>query len=194
MVWKGRPPRYEGPRWIERPPFEAKGGLGRRSFLKLALGAMGGVISVGVGVPIAGYFISPILRRKRVRSWAPLGGIDGFRFLEPKHVDFEERMKDAWITQEVTRAVWVVRKGEEDFRVYNPHCTHLGCAYGWHTSGPHKDHFVSPCHNGIYDIDGNVLGGPPPRPLDTLEWKIEKGELYAVYKDFQLGVPQKKEL
>jgi Rieske Fe-S protein len=36
-----------------------------------------------------------------------------------------------------------------------------------------------------------VLGGPPPRPLDTLPVKVEDGVLYAEYQDFRLGVPDK---
>jgi cytochrome b6-f complex iron-sulfur subunit len=33
--------------------------------------------------------------------------------------------------------------------------------------------FVCPCHAGIYDLDGNVVSGPPPKPLTAIPLKIE---------------------
>jgi Rieske Fe-S protein len=38
---------------------------------------------------------------------------------------------------------------------------------------------------------GAVLAGPPPRPLDRLETKIEKGDLYVAYRDFRVGTAEK---
>jgi Rieske Fe-S protein len=44
----------------------------------------------------------------------------------------------------------------------------------------------------VFDVKtGAVLAGPPPRPLDTLEWRIEAGYLYCAYRDFRVGVEQK---
>jgi cytochrome b6-f complex iron-sulfur subunit len=37
------------------------------------------------------------------------------------------------------------------------------------------------CHNGIYDLNGRVVGGPPPRPLE--EYKVNvRGEDIVVSK------------
>ncbi len=92
------------------------------------------------------------------------------------------------------RAVWVVTKDGENFTVFNPRCTHLTCAYNWKEEGPHKGHFFCPCHDAVFDINGEVLGGPPPRPLDTLPAKVEKGRLFTIYKDFRVGIAEKIEL
>jgi len=35
-----------------------------------------------------------------------------------------------------------------------------------------------PCHDADFDIHGLVLSGPPPRPLDEYQTKIEEGNLY----------------
>jgi hypothetical protein len=35
-----------------------------------------------------------------------------------------------------------------------------------------------------------VLDGPPPRPLDRLETRIEKGILFAAYQTFRAGIPE----
>ncbi len=40
-------------------------------------------------------------------------------------------------------------------------CTHQGCAVSFNGS----NQFVCPCHSGVFDINGNVLSGPPPSPL-----------------------------
>jgi cytochrome b6-f complex iron-sulfur subunit len=41
-------------------------------------------------------------------------------------------------------------------------CTHNGCSVGYSSSG---NNFICPCHNGVFDINGNVTSGPPPAPL-----------------------------
>ena len=43
-------------------------------------------------------------------------------------------------------------------------CTHLTCTVRY--DGETGTLFC-PCHNGRFDISGNVLSGPPPRPLET---------------------------
>ena len=55
-----------------------------------------------------------------------------------------------------------------------------------------KQQFRCPCHEGVFDVKtGAVLAGPPPRALDRLETKIENGDLYAAYRDFRVGIPDK---
>ena len=41
-------------------------------------------------------------------------------------------------------------------------CTHQGCTIAY---DPRTLNFVCPCHNGTYDLNGNVTGGPPPAPV-----------------------------
>ena len=43
-------------------------------------------------------------------------------------------------------------------------CTHQGCAIAYHKN---QNDFVCPCHGGTYDINGNVIAGPPPAPLKS---------------------------
>lgn len=44
----------------------------------------------------------------------------------------------------------------------------------WHAD---REMFISPCHNGLFIFDGEVLGGPPPRPLDQFQTRIESGQI-----------------
>ncbi len=71
-----------------------------------------------------------------------------------------------------TRAFVVNHRGS--LYVLSPVCTHLGCLVNWHRK---KQQFLCPCHGGRYDIEGKVLGGPPPKPLTRLPLKIQKGKL-----------------
>lgn len=63
-----------------------------------------------------------------------------------------------------------MNKGGNEFVVFNPRCTHLNCPYYWDKE---KQMFLCPCHDGKFDLDGKVIGGPPPRPLDRLEATME---------------------
>lgn len=107
----------------------------------------------------------------------------------PIRFDFAEAITDAWIETRVLRGVWIYTEDGEHFTVYNGICTHLSCSYGFDKAA---GVFHCPCHHGLYDLKtGKVTGGPPPRPLDTLETKVEAGILYVAYENFRPGVPDK---
>src|ERR1051326_8864829 len=84
------------------------------------------------------------------------------------------------------KGVWVVRQPDNTFSVFNGRCTHVGCAYAWQND---QHQFPCPCHAGVFAIDGKVLAGPPPRPLDTLETRVDGGDLQTQIQDFRLGTP-----
>lgn len=49
-------------------------------------------------------------------------------------------------------------------------CTHLGCLVDYQKD---KKRLLCPCHAGIYDLSGNVVSGPPPKPLQQFPVKVE---------------------
>ena len=59
------------------------------------------------------------------------------------------------------RQIWVVRD-EQGLYAMVSICRHLGCTPNWLGD---QQRFFCPCHGSIYDIYGNVLGGPAPRTL-----------------------------
>src|SRR3990170_8132053 len=59
------------------------------------------------------------------------------------------------------RQIWVVRN-EKGLYVLVAICRHLGCTPNWFQD---QARFRCPCHGSIYDIFGNVRGGPAPRTL-----------------------------
>jgi Rieske Fe-S protein len=54
-------------------------------------------------------------------------------------------------------------------------CTHLSCRVRWVAE---RGQFFCPCHNGVFDKEGLVVSGPPPRPLDRYEVKVEGDQLF----------------
>jgi quinol---cytochrome c reductase iron-sulfur subunit, bacillus type len=89
-------------------------------------------------------------------------------------VSFTRFIQDGWMTRSVEDYVWVRKKADGTLMIFEPHCTHLGCAYAWNQSN--RD-FECPCHGGKFDENGNRIAGPPPRPLDRYQVKIVNGEI-----------------
>ncbi|MDP2744893.1 MAG: ubiquinol-cytochrome c reductase iron-sulfur subunit [Dehalococcoidia bacterium] len=178
------------------PPFgTGEKAVSRRAFIGRAASAMGAFLASFIAVPIVGSFVSPALKKSTPGHWKNLGSVTKFRVGTPKSERVSLIKKDGWVTDVATRLIWVVRLGENDFAVYNAQCTHLGCLVDWAESGMAGKlgwNFYSPCHGGVFKMDdGSVLAGPPPRPLDVLDHKVEKGELWVNYQDFRLGIPEK---
>jgi len=94
---------------------------------------------------------------------------------EVNRVSFTRFIRDGWMTRSVEDYVWIRKKADGSLMVFEPHCTHLGCAYAWNQS---NQHFECPCHGGRFDENGNRIAGPPPRPLDRYEVKIVNGEIH----------------
>lgn len=65
-------------------------------------------------------------------------------------------------------------------RAFSSVCPHLGCKVAWE---PDKDRFFCPCHVGVFSPDGEVVAGPPPRPLTEFLVKIENGYIYVSLKE-----------
>ena len=51
-------------------------------------------------------------------------------------------------------------------------CTHLGCSIHWNAE---DKRFICPCHSSEFDMHGEVLNAPAPRPLDQYPVVIENG-------------------
>ncbi|MBI2835219.1 MAG: Rieske 2Fe-2S domain-containing protein [Acidobacteria bacterium] len=57
----------------------------------------------------------------------------------------------------------LVRTPEGELRAFSAICTHLDCTVQY--KGDTSQLWCA-CHNGIYDLGGNNVAGPPPRPLE----------------------------
>ena len=57
----------------------------------------------------------------------------------------------------------VVRTADGDIRAFSAVCTHLDCTVQFKAE---TSQLWCACHNGTYDLGGNVVSGPPPRGLE----------------------------
>jgi len=149
-------------------------GESRRAFFTRLFWGLAGLLTALVGVPVLGAFLSPGFRKQEKADWVAVGPASSFvttptlaHHLHPSH--------EGWVNVTGEMQVWVVQLPQGGYRIYDNHCTHLGCPYHWDTG---LQRFACPCHNGVFDINGNVVSGPPPRPLDYYDAKVEGGVLY----------------
>ena len=66
----------------------------------------------------------------------------------------------------------VVRTTDGELRAYSAVCTHLECTVQFKAD---TSQLWCACHNGIYDLSGNVVSGPPPRGLEKFNVNV-RGE------------------
>ena len=81
---------------------------------------------------------------------------------------------------------WTIRFGRypaivinttEGLRAYSAVCTHFACVVKWI---PEHNEIECPCHEGFFDpYDGEVISGPPPTPLDSLQVEVVNGDIYV---------------
>lgn len=150
--------------------------VSRRRFLGLLVGLLNSLIALILAIPGFGYLLTPVFRRGS-ETWVRLGPVTRFTSTAPEKALFTYVSESGYRREERQAFVWVRRKAElpDGFVVFSPVCSHTGCNVAWQTP---RQAFVCPCHNGIYDIEGNVVSGPPPRPLRQHPVKVENDALY----------------
>jgi Rieske Fe-S protein len=65
-----------------------------------------------------------------------------------------------------------------ELRAFSQKCTHLGCVV-YYRSG--SEEMECPCHEGHFDaVTGEVLAGPPQRPLGRIDVEVRDGTVWAL--------------
>jgi Rieske Fe-S protein len=175
----------------------------RSKFLEASTIGLGGLIGVGITVPVAGFAVLPgFLGQKRHEvDMGPIGDYaDGQWYIATFMIDPKEG--------EVSRRTAFLRnngsvafegKQVPSFTIISNHCAHLGCPV--QANGPTgailglktqtetgkngkvtllpvvPAGFGCPCHGGQYDTEGNRTAGPPVRALDRYAFEIDNGRL-----------------
>lgn len=67
----------------------------------------------------------------------------------------------------------LVRTSEGELRAFSAICTHLGCTVRYE---PDSKVIWCPCHNGMFDLHGRNIGGPPPTPLPEYQVNVRDGK------------------
>jgi Rieske Fe-S protein len=66
----------------------------------------------------------------------------------------------------------LIRTPEGELRAFSAICTHLGCTVRYE---PESKIIWCPCHNGVFDLHGRNVGGPPPAPLPEYQVNVREG-------------------
>lgn len=159
------------------PPgyFEGESMTRRRAFT-VAGQAIGGLAGAVVVLPAVGFALAPVFEEEE-QSWQPVG----------KPSDFaEDSYKPVILTVvedigEAGKTTAYIRRGSPDldedpkqFIAVSTRCAHAGCPVRFVQAA---GEFICPCHGGVYDFQGKVIGGPPVRPLDRFQTRVRKGRV-----------------
>ena len=124
-------------------------------------------------LPALAYLLLPPKATKE-EEWIELGDVTKLTPNSPVELTFRRNRVDGWKVFSEKSTAWVVKQADDRIVAFGPQCTHLGCAYHWEDG---KNDFLCPCHTSVFSIDGKVLSGPAPRPLDRYETKIDGSKL-----------------
>lgn len=157
--------------------------VSRRDFIKGATAAIGGLIGLALGIPAIGYLIDPALRSSAREGWMPVGKLEDIPVGMPYPFSFTSTQVNGWERTATNHGGFILRKSEDptDILILNSRCTHLGCSVNWKEEARA---YLCPCHDAKFGQEGEVLDGPPPRPLDryTDFRTTEDGVLEILFK------------
>ena len=137
--------------------------LSRRDFAKVVTAFVGSLMSAIMGLPIIGYIIGPAVKEQDVDDWVSAGPLENYEVGVPKLFTFTRSKVNGWERTSNSYGVYVLRKADGSIKALSNVCTHLSCRVTYKEETKSYD---CPCHDAKFDIDGEVLYGPPPRPLD----------------------------
>lgn len=127
------------------------------------------------------------LGRAFLALWVPAGGAMVASFLKAPSNETRpgERMVsagklstlpigEARLVRHSDQPIFIVRLGESQVLAVSAICTHMRCVLQW----KHENSTIAcPCHGGAFDKTGNVLSGPPKRPLQQFRAEIRADEI-----------------
>jgi succinate dehydrogenase / fumarate reductase iron-sulfur subunit len=145
----------------------------RRTFLtQVGVGVLGIGSAIVLGAVATGTAVGPALA-KVPKQWVPLTVLENLKPGEVTTVLMKYDVNSGLYRQQVSAPVLVSRTGDE-IVCFKSSCPHLGCVVKWEAQ---LGRFRCSCHGGNFDREGNVIAGPPPRPLDRYAFKLDSGHL-----------------
>ena len=145
----------------------------RRRVFAVAGQALGGIAGAAIVLPALGFAIAPIFEQPE-EDWQAVGTLDDFvpETYKPRVITIVQGIGEAGKT------TVYVRQGSTDlgedpnsYVAVSTRCAHLGCPVRFVQAA---GNFICPCHGGVYGFQGEVIGGPPVRPLDRFQTRITK--------------------
>jgi len=139
--------------------------------------AAGGIAGAAIILPAIGFAIGPVFKKEEV-IYQDVGPQSDFvpDAYKPVVATLVPGLGETGKTTVYIRKTDPALPGETagGFIAISTRCAHAGCPVRW--VNPAK-RFVCPCHGGVYDFQGKVVGGPPVRPLDRFVTRVENGQV-----------------
>jgi Rieske Fe-S protein len=158
--------------------------MNRRKFMEVGIYAITGAITVVSGIALTLFAVGPSFRKGKAK-WIEIEldesaeSNSGF-----SRVVLEYEKKDGWLTATAKSLVYVKRLNADEVIAISAACTHLGCIVTWDAD---QQIFKCPCHDGRYNPEGQVISGPPPKPLRRHKTKIEDGRILLATETVPYG-------
>ena len=148
----------------------------RRRVFTAASQALGGLAGAAIVLPAVGFAVAPIFHRGKER-WEAVGPLGDFTADTYRQVVFTETegIGDAGkTTAYVRKSSTDLGEDSGKFVAVSNRCAHLGCPVRFVEAA---GNFICPCHGGVYGFRGEVIGGPPVRPLDRFQTRVVDGNV-----------------
>lgn len=82
------------------------------------------------------------------------------------------------LLDDVGRKVLLMEQPDGELLAISTICTHLGCSVFFQADA---QQFHCPCHNGLFDVQGNPVSGPPERPLQRYPVTVRDGKVFVQF-------------
>jgi Rieske Fe-S protein len=184
----------------------------RRTFMVQATIALGGVIGLGIAIPVVWSLVPAA--DALASNWSPLTPQELAQLKKatdkPIKVSFSVKTKDGYLPEASTdEFVWAIKTDEATmkakrpdlfegtakltypvvnmgFVIFSPICPHLGCRYAW---SDQLNKFACPCHGSQYTNVGEHVAGPAQRGLDPLPLREQSGAAQITWIQYEQNVP-----
>ena len=154
------------------PASESIESPGRRGFLVRLIQGTYAVIGATLAFVVGGAVVAPSFGRRQT-MWLHAGDADALEEGTPLPITLRVARPDGPSEVVDRKIVYLVKMGNE-VRALDSTCTHLGCRTRFN---PDTHQIECPCHGGVYDVTGNVIGGPPPAPLRAMTTRVDAGKV-----------------
>ena len=143
--------------------------MDRRRALALFVNSAVALIGAGLSAVLGAFALRPS-SGARADRWVRAGALLDLTPNTPVPRVVVVSRQDGWYRERARETVFLVWDGDKTVHALSATCTHLGCQVRWDTE---TTKFRCPCHGGVFDAQGNVVSGPPPRALDRIDAQID---------------------